>query len=163
MHILGEVGPLNLEGEVVKRAERLSVYLQDSFSDQVLTLRILVVANLFFNSKCIVPSPDDVLVGGETCEDGHLVDLKLFQSHEEVVNMAVLPLHYYFRDHSWKLLLLGWKQSRHRERVHRSLDEGCDNQLEHFALLYDEVVCLFLRVIYEFWAHAQPEQEASGI
>ena len=93
-------------------------------------------------------------VGGQASEDRHFVDLELLQPHEEVVDIAVLPLHDYLRDHPWKLLLLGWKQSSHRERVHGGLDEGRDDELKHFALLDDEVVRLLLRIIDEFRSHA---------
>ena len=49
--IMGEICLLILKSKVIQRAERLPVHLQDSFSDQVLTLCLLVVADLLFNPK----------------------------------------------------------------------------------------------------------------
>ena len=113
--ILREVGSLDLQCLVVEHAERLRVDLQDSFSSQILALGPLIVADLFFNSKSIVLCLDDMPVGGQTREDGDFVDLELFQPHKEVVDVTVLSLHDDLRDHSWQLLLLGWKQGSHRQ------------------------------------------------
>ena len=103
-----------------------------------------------------------MLVGGQARENRHFVDLELLKAHEKVVDVAVLPLHDDLAEDSGQLLLLWGDQGCHRERVHRSGDERCHDQLEDLALLQNHVVCLLLRLFDQLVRHRESEGERAS-
>ena len=97
---MAEVGDFDFESEEVQRFECLGVGIQDSLPDQVLALCLLPVAYVLFNSPTLVILSHDMTIAGQTSEYGHLVDLKLLEAHEKVVNVTILALHDNLCEHS---------------------------------------------------------------
>lgn len=91
---------LDLATIFVQRLKSLGINLQDSFPDKVLSFALLIVPNLVFNAPLTVVFLDDVSVGSQSSEDWHLVHLEFLQTHEEVVDVAVLSLHHNFSNDS---------------------------------------------------------------
>ena len=85
---------------MIERLECLCIRVQDSFTDEILTLSFLTISDVLLDTPTLVLHPHDVPIAGKSSEDGNLVDLKLLQAHEEVVDVAVLALHDNLGQHS---------------------------------------------------------------
>ena len=151
------VDRLDSQHPLIHHLESLGVDIQDLLSDQELTLTVLTIAYLVFDAPLTVALSHDVLVRVKSREDRHFVDLQFLQAHEEVVDVAILALHEDLLDHSGQLLLFWGDKGGHRERAHRRLDEGGDDQLEYLALLENEVVRFLFGLVDEFLGQVELE------
>jgi hypothetical protein len=59
----------------------------------MLAFFLFTVADPLFNAPCFIVLAHDVSVRLQPREDRDLVNLKLLESHEEIVNVAVFALH----------------------------------------------------------------------